>query len=356
MINTLITSQAAAWGAIIVGLIGLTLSADRFVHYAASIAKCARMSDLMIGMTIVALGTSAPEIMVSIIAALTGNPKLAIGNALGSNIANTGLVLGSTLLIAPITIKRHILFKEYPLLMGVTLLTGWVLMDLKLDGLDAGLLFLGLLSLAAYVVYQHFKMPRKPEITADTEAPLQAPLQPKSQPRSSFGVLLLGFSVSLALLLLCSRLLVWGSVQAASALGISDTLIGLTIVAIGTSLPELAVSLTSAVKKHHGLALGNIIGSNVFNLLIVLPWPGLIAPTALEPEVFLRDYALLCILTFGLASRLYFFKTPFMNPGSTNPAATHTHRSIGWKTGALLTGAYIGYIIYLIQLYLVQAQ
>ncbi len=337
-------SQITAWLAIFSGLIGLTLSADRFVHYAVLIAKRAQLSTFFIGMTIVAIGTSAPEIMVSIIAASTGNPKLAIGNAIGSNIANTTLVLGATILIAPILVKTHILKKEMPLLLSVTLLVGLLIFDLELNLADAGILLAFATGLALFVCYQHFKSKAWPEPSPSEE------LDDTPPETLSLEKTFVGFGITLVLLLTFSRTLVWGGVEVAQYWNVSDTLIGLTIIAVGTSLPELAASIASALKKHHGLALGNVIGSNVMNILLVLPWPGLIAPTLVEAEIFQRDYIFLLLITLGLAACIYY---PFyFQQHKTERLPENNDLTLGRIPGGLLFIAYIGYIGYLISGYL----
>ncbi|SEI39986.1 cation:H+ antiporter [Allopseudospirillum japonicum] len=272
--------------ALAAGLPLLIWSADRFIGGAAATARNAGMSPLLIGMTIVSIGTSAPEILVSTMAAFEGNGGLAIGNALGSNIANIGLVLGITALIAPIPINRQLMNKEVPLLLAVTLLAGYTLYDGVLTLMDAVLLFAAL----GVTLWLLFRNPDVLEANEDDEIP-------DYTPRQAWIWLVIG----LVLLIASSRLLVWGAVIIAQELGVSDLIIGLTIVAIGTSLPELAASVASALKGHHDIAIGNVIGSNTFNLLAVLPIPGLVAQTSFEAAAFSRDYLSVFILTALLA-------------------------------------------------------
>lgn len=272
---------------IITGLIGLVWSSDRFVEGAAAIAKLVGLSPLIIGLTIVSIGTSAPEIVVSVIASLTGSGELAVGNALGSNIANTGLVLGLTLIIKSIAIDRTAARRELPQMLVATLLAGALLIDGNLSIVD------GLILLSALLLFLSLLARRGPSsLASDASAPLLSPFQAWVK-----------FLVGLLLLIISSRLLVMGAVNVASALGVSELVIGLSIVAIGTSLPELAASIMSALKGHSDIALGAVIGSNIFNLLIVLPVPGVLGPLALESNIFNRDW----LVTFITAAVLIVF-------------------------------------------------
>jgi cation:H+ antiporter len=289
--------------AILFGLILLVWSADRFVFGAAATARKLGMSPLLIGMTIVSIGTSAPEIFVSATAALEGAGALAIGNAIGSNIANIGLVLGVTALVSPIPIPKALIKRELPILLLVTVIAGYVLYDLTIDLIDS-LVLLACLGITLYLLFvERGEHPVEAIDTEEQRALEQAPLS------KALGWLTLG----LILLLISSKLLVWGSVAVATYFGVSELVTGLTIVAIGTSLPELAASVASALKGHHEIAIGNVIGSNIFNLLAVLPIPGLVMATSVEPSAFSRDYISmlgltvflgLCLLVLTKASRL----------------------------------------------------
>ncbi|WP_426416091.1 calcium/sodium antiporter [Aestuariirhabdus sp. LZHN29] len=280
---------------IIAGFAALIWSADKFVEGAAATARQLGMSPLLIGLTVVALGTSAPEILVSIMAAMDGHAGLAAGNAIGSNIANIGLVLAITALIAPLPVKNSLILREIPLLVAITLLAGWCLLDLHL-GLVDGILLLSGLAITLYLLFRWQKPPLAAENQqlADNEAD-EIPDIPLAR---ALAILLVGLTV----LLVSARALVWGATEIALLFGVSDLVIGLTVVAIGTSLPELAASVASALKGHHDIALGNIVGSNIFNLLAVLAMPGLIAPTHFETEILLRDYASMLALTLLLAA------------------------------------------------------
>lgn len=279
--------------AIIGGLAALTWSADRFVVGASGLARGLGVSPLLIGLTIVAFGTSAPEIFVAVLAALQGNPGLAIGNAIGSNIANIGLVLGASALVAPLLVRSAILRREFPVLLLVTLLGFVLILDGTLGRIDGALLLAGMVALIAWLLIGAKRGQIEPDrLGVDMEEAVPTP----SSLSRSLGLLVVG----LLLLLLSSQALVWGAVEIAGALGISDLVIGLTIVAIGTSLPELATSITAAWKGENELAIGNILGSNLFNLLAVLAIPGVIAPGALENAVLIRDYPAMVVLTLLL--------------------------------------------------------
>lgn len=284
--NSLIPAIAA----LIVGLVILVWSADRFVLGAAATARIMGISPLVIGLTIVSLGTSAPEIFVSIMAAFDGSGGLAVGNAIGSNIANIGLVLGVTALVAAIPIQKKLVKKEIPLLLLVTIIAGLVLADLTLDIVDAIILAITLI-VAVYLLFQQTSSSGEAVIDEDEQAAIDSMPAKKA---------IFWLIAGLAALMISSKMLVWGASTIAVAFGISDLIIGLTIVAIGTSLPELAASVTSALRGHHDIAIGNIIGSNIFNLLAVLPIPGLIAPLVIDSEVMTRDYSMMLGLTLAL--------------------------------------------------------
>ncbi len=285
-----LTALTPAIAALLAGLVILVWSADRFVLGAAATARIMGISPLVIGLTIVSLGTSAPEMFVSTVAALDGAGGLAVGNAIGSNIANIALVLGVTALVAAIPIQKNLIKKEIPLLLLVTIIAGLVLADLTLDLFDAVILIIALVA-AIYLLFQQTSESGESIIDEDEQAEIDA------MPAKNAVFWLV---VGLAALMISSKMLVWGATSIAHAFGISDLVIGLTIVAIGTSLPELAASVASALKGHHDIAIGNIIGSNIFNLLAVLPIPGLIAPLVIDSIVLERDYMTMLGLTIGL--------------------------------------------------------
>lgn len=260
----------------LLGLAGLVWSADVFVAGSASLALRFGLSRMTVGLTLVAFGTSAPEILVSGAAALAGSPGLAVGNALGSNIANMGLVLGITVLLMPIPILRHTRAQDMPLYLGVAALAGLLLSDYRLAVHD-GLILLGTCALILYLLWRY----RSDSLTEEADLD-QEELDPGRALRFFLG--------GLVVLLISARLLVWGATHLAMAAGISESVIGLTLVALGTSLPELATSVTAARKGHADLAVGNVIGSNVLNLLTVLPLPGLLAAGVVEASLVNRDY------------------------------------------------------------------
>ena len=309
--------------AVIAGLAVLTWSADRFVLGAAGLARTLGVTPLLIGLTVVAFGTSAPEIIISVLASLQGSPGLAVGNAIGSNIANIGLVLGVAALIAPLTVASRVLRREFPVLLAVTLLGFLLLADGVLGVRDGLVLLAGLLLLTVWLVWQG--MAQNGEVN-----PLATEVEESLPPGLSLPMALFWLLLGLVLLLLSSRTLVWGAVEIAQALGVSELVIGLTIVAIGTSLPELAASVAAALKGENDLAIGNIVGSNLFNLLAVLAIPGILAPAAVENAVVFRDYPLM----LGLTVLLFIFAL------TRGREAGQIHR---WQ-GAMLLGLFAGYL------------
>jgi cation:H+ antiporter len=269
------------------GLVALVWSADRFVDGASAIAKRAGLTPMLIGLTIVSVGTSAPEILISIMSALADSGELAVGNALGSNIANVGLVLGVTLLFSTIVLRRSTTLVDLPLLIVVVLLTWWLLADLELSITDSFIL-LGTLGLFFIRVIQHA---RRPDNNIET----------RIIPTLTLPMAWLSFLAGLVLLIASSRILVWAASHIALELGVSELVIGLTIVAVGTSLPELAASVMSALKGHADMAIGAIIGSNMFNILLVLAIPGLWGSLQLPSEVVNRDMVAVFLTTLVLA-------------------------------------------------------
>ena len=283
--------------AIVVGFILLVWGADRFVIGAGAAARNLGVAPIMIGLTVVAFATSAPEVLVSVVASLQGNVGLAVGNAVGSNIANIGLVLGTTALIQTIEVRSQTLRREMPALLAVTLLAFMLFADSFLGRTDGFILLVSLILVMYWLVSLGFRSNSSDPISAEYAAEIPSDM--------SMGTAVAWFSVGLAVLLAGSNTLVWGAEGLASALGISDLVIGLTIVAIGTSLPELAVSLMSALKGEHGLALGNILGSNIFNLLAVVGLAGIIAPSQLDPGVVTFHFPVMVGLTLVLFVMAY---------------------------------------------------
>jgi cation:H+ antiporter len=269
------------------GFILLMWSADVFTNNGAKIARIFNISPLIIGLLIFGFGTSAPEMLVSGLAAYSGHPEMSVGNAFGSNIFNIGLVLGITALILPIQVEKSVLKKEWVFLILSTLVAGLLLLDKYLSFYD-GLILLALLILFLFYV---FKQSKKDSLNGidDVDSKIN------NKEKGKTWLLLI---VSLVILISSAKLVVWSGTVLASIFGVPELIIGLTVVALGTSLPELAVSISSALKKQHEMVIGNIIGSNIFNTLGVLAIPGLILPFKIPVELLSRDYIYILILTF----------------------------------------------------------
>lgn len=310
--------------AIIAGFILLIWSADRFIIGAAATAQNFSVPPLIIGLTVVGFGTSAPEMMVAGFAAWEGSPAMAIGNALGSNITNITLVLGFAALIAPLNVQSRILKKELPILLFATLVALVLMRDMTLDRIDGAILFALLVLLMAWFTRQGLRNQDQDALTEEfiEEIPTQM----------HTGLALFWLILGLVLLTASSRLLVWGAVGVATEFGVSELIIGLTVIAVGTSLPELAASISGALKNEHDIAIGNVVGSNLFNTLGVLAIPGLIAPGPLSPEVLQRDMP----IVLGLTIVLFVMAYGLRGPGRINRLE-----------GSLLFGAFIAYQILL---------
>lgn len=314
-----------AFLAVVVGLALLVWSADRFVEGAASTARHLGMPSLLIGMVIVGFGTSAPEMVVSALAATQGNPGLALGNAYGSNITNIALILGLTALISPIAFQSRVLRQELPILTAVTLLAVWQLWDGEISRHDAVVL-LGVF--ATLMIWSVWHGLRRTDDALGNEVADE--LAVRALP---IGRAVLWLAIGLLLLIASSRILVWGAVEIAQGFGVSDLIIGLTIVAVGTSLPELASSVIATRKGEHDIALGNVLGSNLFNTLAVVGIAGAIHPMSVAPEVVHRDMLVMGVLTLSLFAIGYGFR----RAGRINRLE-----------GALLLCCYVGYLTYLI--------
>ncbi len=313
--------------AILLGLMVLVWSADRFVLGASAVARNYGISPLIIGMTILGFGTSAPEMLVSGMAAWEGNPTIGVGNALGSNITNIALVLGFTAIVSPMVVRSKVLKREFPLLFLVMGLAAVLLIDNDLSRIDGFILLSGVVVMLWWMI----RLARQ-EQTVEKE-PLEAEFDDEIPADMSTGRAFFWLLLGLALLMVSSRLLVWGAVNVAHHFGVSDLIIGLTIIAIGTSLPELAATISAALKKEHEMAIGNIIGSNLFNILAVLALPGIIMPTVLEPEVMSRDFVVMVVLTVALFLMAYGFKG---KDGQINRIE-----------GAVLLASFVGYMVML---------
>lgn len=311
--------------AVLFGLILLIWSADKFVDGAATTAYRLGMPPLLVGMVVVGFGTSAPEIVVSALASAQGNPGLALGNAIGSNISNIALILGITALITPILVHSNIVRRELPVLGVVSVLAALLLLDHDLSRMDGVIL---LLSFAVVMGWSIFTATRK------GRDPLHGEFSEKlEEPSMTLSKGLFWLIVGLVVLIASSRLLVWGAVEIAVALGVSDLVVGLTVVAIGTSLPELASSIAATRKNEHDIALGNIIGSNLFNTLCVIGLAGVIHPIDVEHEVLVRDLPVMG----GLTLLLFFACFGIRGRGRVNR-----------PEGALLTLVYIGYTVWVV--------
>jgi cation:H+ antiporter len=313
-----------AFLAIAFGLALLVWSADRFVDGSAATARYFGMPPLLIGMVVVGFGTSAPEMVVSAISSSQGNPGIALGNAYGSNITNIALILGLTALISPIAVHSQVLRKELPILTAITALAAWQLWDGDVTRTEA-LVLLGVFAgLMVWSIWQGLQG-KADALGSEMEQQLQVHAMPLNRA-------LLWLVIGLVLLIVSSRILVWGAVKIAQGFGVSDLIIGLTIVAIGTSLPELASSIIAIRKGEHDLALGNVLGSNLFNTLAVVGIAGVIHPMSVGPEVFSRDILVMAVLTVSL----FLIGYGFRGPGRINRFE-----------GAVLLACYLGYTAYL---------
>jgi cation:H+ antiporter len=279
---------------LIIGLALLVWSSDFFIDGAASIAVRYNVSPLIIGAVIIGFGTSSPEIVVAIIASLEGNPGLAVGNAVGSNITNIGLVLGVTAMIAAISVKSDFIKREMPILLIITALTIVLMLDYKLGVID-GIILLTILVMTIFWIIRRNK-------SIDPNDPLAAEINHEIEELPKLSktrglVYLLG---GLVLLVISARMMVWGAVEIAEFFEVPDLIIGLTIVAIGTSLPELAASISAALKGELDMMIGNILGSNLFNLLAVLAVPAILAPALIDNELLKRDLPILLGFTVAM--------------------------------------------------------
>lgn len=313
--------------AILVVSLGLLIwSADRLVYGSAALAKNAGIPPLVIGMTILAMGSSAPEMVVSIQAALSGKTDTAVGNVLGSNIANIALILGCTALIKPLSISSGILRRELPLMLGVTLIAGAILWDNYLGFYEG--IFLGVMFCLFIITMMKFAK----DASLSTEIDPMLSEQEAEIPKNVSNVTaIVWVIIGLALLIFSADKVVESAVTIAKTFGMSDLLIGLTIVAVGTSLPELAASVASVLKGEDDLAVGNIVGSNIFNILAVMGVPAILAPSELNPLAMSRDFYVM----LGISILLFLF-------------AIGRARTINRWEGVALLACFIGYQGYLL--------
>lgn len=319
-VEALPANMILSFAAVIGGLALLTVGADRFVDGASATARNFGVPPLLIGLIVVGFATSAPEMLVSAVAALDGNPDVGIGNAIGSNIANIGLVIGMTALLMPLTVASTVLRREFPLMFAALALAVGLMWDGSFSLADGLVLTAGLVAMIGTLVWLGLRAPPDDPMVEEALSETNTTLSP----RAAATWLVVG----LLLLLGGSRLLVDGAVDIARYFGVSDVVIGLTIVAVGTSLPELAASIMGALKGEPDIALGNVIGSNMFNALGVLAMPALIAPGVIEPLVLRRDVP--CML--GLSVVLYIMAGALLRPGR-----------ISRFEGALLLLAFVAY-------------
>ena len=324
------------WLAVIAVLIGLAIlvwSADIFIDGATTLANSLGVPSFLIGVVILGLGTSASEMVVSVLAALEGSPELALGNAYGSNIMNIALVLGTTALISPIIIHKSIVKRDLPLLLVITILAAWQLRDGQLSQSDGITLLLGLGAVLIFQIVMNLRISRQ----EDKKIGSKNNEYYENKDRQSAGIFrgLASLIIGMSILILSSRAIVWGAVELATFWGLSELIIGLTVVAVGTSLPELVASLSAARKGEHDMALGNIIGSNIFNTLGVVGLAALIAPISADPIILSRDVLVMGLLTLLLVVLCVF--------------AYIQKRSFGRTSGAILLLFFIGYSILLTQ-------
>ena len=306
---------------LVAGFLLLVWGADRLVAGASATARNLGVSPLVIGLTIIGFGTSAPELVVSAVATLKGNSGLAVGNAIGSNIANMGLVLGITALIYPLRLESTALKREYPMLLLVMLVCCLMALNGHYSQLEGWTLLLGLLVVIIWITRIGLHRPLSDPLAEEFDAEI-----PKGVPTK---IALFWLTVGLIVLPVSSTFLVDGAITVAKFLGVTDTVIGLTIVALGTSLPELATAITAALNREDDLAIGNIIGSNIFNLLGVLGIAAAINPVSLLPIFLARDFPAMFLFT----GALYLMASNFRGPGR-----------IGRRSGSVLLMMFVGYM------------
>jgi len=307
---------------LVAGFLLLVWGADRLVAGASATARNLGVSPLVIGLTIIGFGTSAPELVVSAVATLKGNAGLAVGNAIGSNIANMGLVLGATAMIYPLRLESTALKREYPMLLLIMLVCFLMALDGTYSHLEGWTLLIGLGLVVIWIIRIGLHRPLSDPLAEEFDAEI-----PKDVPTK---IAMFWLTVGLVVLPVSSIFLVDGAVTIARYLGVTDTVIGLTIVALGTSLPELATAVTAALHREDDLAIGNIIGSNIFNLLGVLGIAAVIQPVELFPIILARDFPAMFLIT----GALFLMASDFRGPGR-----------IGRRSGGVLLAMFIGYII-----------
>ncbi|MEA5463370.1 calcium/sodium antiporter [Leptothoe sp. PORK10 BA2] len=312
---------------IILGIVLLVVGADFLVKGASNLAAMARVSPLVIGLTVVAFGTSAPELSVSLHSALNNQADLALGNVVGSNICNVLLILGVSAMVAPLMVAQQLLRLDIPIMIGVSGLVFFFGIDGSLGVSDGIILFLGGVVYTLFLVYQSRR-----ETNPEVQSEYAQEYGPKQFAWNKLGIDLLAVVGGLVLLVVGSQLLVNGAISIAEALGISSLIIGLTVVAVGTSLPEFATSVMASIRGERDIAVGNVVGSNIFNILVVLG-----ASSALSPD------------GIAIAPSLMTFDIPVMIAVAIIcfPICFHNNLISRWK-GLLLLAYYVAYTLYLV--------
>lgn len=290
--------------AVVISLALLAISADKFVDGASSVAKNLGVSPLLIGLTVVSFGTSAPEILIAVMSAGNGSSEIAIGNAIGSNIANIALILGAASLFIPIPVASEVLRREIPLLCAVVFFSSALLLDLHLSRLDGAAAIITLLLCLGWLIWQSHSQ-QNDSISEEYEDNIE-----KTNVKTAWIIT----AVSLVILLASAKALVWGAVEIARAANVSELMIGLSIVAVGTSLPELAATIASLLRREFGLAIGNVVGSNLFNALAVMGIVAIVAPGDLDIMIRNRD----TVVHIALTVCLVIFCVGFKRAGRIN--------------------------------------
>lgn len=311
---------------IIVGLYFLVKTANYFIHYATQLAMLFNVSPLLIGIFIIGFGTSAPEMIVSVFSSIEGNSQMALGNTVGSNISNIALILGLTCTLSPVAINSKLIKSELPILLGSTIVVTLLLLDLTLSRFDSMLLISMFIALLIWSLYFE-RHNQKDNLNQDQH------IVSSSQNESLTKVLYL-LLLNLILLILSSKVLVYGAANLATALGVSDIIIGLTIVAVGTSLPEFVSSIIASKQGRPDLVMGNIIGSNLFNILAVTGVSGLIAPIKITHEIYMRDILTMLFTTLLLSMFLWM--------------SQYKKSCLGVKQGFIMLLSYILYLSFLL--------
>lgn len=309
---------------LILGLITLVFGGDFLVKGAVGIARKFKISTLVIGMTVVSFGTSAPELIVSVKAALDGNPEIAIGNVIGSNIANIALVLAVTIMIFPIAVDKNSKIIDWPMMMLSTMMFYFFAFNNKIEFFEGGIMFILLLVFIIFLIYNSRKKSKKEEVVKEDDIDVQ--VIEKTRFSMSIGYLIAG----LVALYFGAEWLLDGAVGLAESLGMEKRVIGITIVAFGTSVPELVTSAVAAYRKQTDISIGNLVGSNIFNIMAV------IGVTSLVKEIEVKDMAIEYDMVWMIAIAVVLL--PLMLIG----------KKMGRLKGVLLIGAYGTYITLLL--------